>query len=477
MSDGRDLSVNSVDHRAAYDARRQEHGLRISQAFKDNQQALSWRRARIADFQTRRLRWLLGRAEASPFWHERLRDINVSSFGLEDLAGLAVLTKREMMDNWPDLITLRGVTTSEAYEFLDTLDEDRYFHETYHLVSSGGSSGEPALFLYDWDGWAGCAATIGRYSARLAQQYPELARPPGPTANVGAGRGSHMTYAMACTFAPAGITPNLIPVGLPIAEIVGRLNLIQPARLTGYPSMLLLLTEEARAGRLTIGPHTVQPSSEPLTPEIREALKSTWDPIILNIWGCSEACCVANSYGNDRGMYINEDFVIVEPVDADNQPVPPGVQSEKVLITNLFNAAQPLIRYELTDRVTVIDEPSPSGLEFARIEDIEGRTDDIFSYGSIRIHPILFRGPLARAPGLLEFQVRQTPDGASIDYLANSDINETELTRSVIKSLRGAGLDAPSVVLQRVDRLERVGVGKLKRFFPLEDHLTRTSPP
>ncbi len=467
MADSPNVSVD------AYEVRRLEHVSRITGAYPDNASALSWNRDQIVAFQTKRLRWLLTRAQEAPFWRERLSHVNVSAFEHSDLGGLPVLTKRQMVEHWPDLITLRGVTREQAYHFLDTLDRDRYFHDTYHLVASGGSSGEPALFLYDWDGWAGCAAPLGRYTARLAKQYPDQAQPPGPTANVGAGRASHMTYALASTFAPAGTRPNLIPVGLPMAEIVDRLNQIQPARLTGYPSMLLLLTEQARAGRLSIMPHTVQPSSEPLTPEIRHALQRTWDPMILNIWGCSEACCVANSYGTDRGMYINEDFAIVEPVDEDNRPVPPGVQSDKVLITNLFNAAQPLIRYEVTDRVTVIDEPSPSGLPFIRIEDIEGRTDEVLSYstdaGRVKIHPILFRGPLARTPGLLEFQVRQTFNGASIDYLANNKIDEAELSRRVMASLSAAGLAEPQVVLHRVDRLERVGVGKLKRFFPLED--------
>jgi len=37
-------------------------------------------------------------------------------------------------------------------------------------------------------------------------------------------------------------------------------------------------------------------------------------------------------------------------VDAENRPTPLGQTSAKVLITNLHNHTQPLIRYELTDR-------------------------------------------------------------------------------------------------------------------------------
>jgi phenylacetate-CoA ligase len=450
-----------------YDRQRLAHSQFLNDGYPLASQALDWSREQISRHQTERLRWLMQEAMQSPFWQERLHGVDRDGFDVAHLRDLPTLTKREMMDNWSDLITLRGVSKDEAYRFLDGLSEDRYFHDEYHLVASGGSSGEPALFLYDWAGWAGCAVPMGRYSTRMASQYPALKRDPGVSANVGAGRASHMTFALSSTFAPASAAPNLIPVSLPLRDIVDKLNALQPVRISGYPSMLLLLTEEARAGRLNIQPHTVQPSSEPLTLATRAAIEEVWNPIIINIWGCSEACCVANSYARDSGMYVNEDFAIVEPVDADNNPVVPGVVSEKVLITNLFNAAQPLIRYELTDQVTVIPEESPSGIPFFRIEDIQGRSDDVLRYGDTMVHPILFRGPLARTPDVLEFQVFQTVDGASVHYLASDAVDEALLAQTLERALARAGVQSPSVTMHRQDKLMRVGVGKLKRFFPL----------
>jgi phenylacetate-coenzyme A ligase PaaK-like adenylate-forming protein len=449
-----------------YETTRLAHIAQLSQSYLSNADALNWDRQAITDFQTGRLRWLLSHAkQQSPFWRERLADIDTSSFSLDQLGELPILDKRQMMANWPDLISLRGISLDEAYAFLQDLQDDQYFHDSYHLVASGGSSGEPALFLYDWDGWAGCASAMGRYQSRLADQYPALVQSPGIGVNVGAEKASHMTFALSSTFAPKGVVPERIPVSWPLERIVERLNQLQPARITGYPSMIMLLTEEARCGRLTIAPQSIQPSSEPLTREIRQAIKDTWDPFIQNIWGCSEACAVANSYALDQGMYVNEDFVIIEPVDADNQPVPAGVTAEKVLLTNLFNLAQPLIRYELTDQVTVMTEPSPSGIAFMRIEDIQGRTDDIFSYGTVRVHPILFRGPLAKTPGLLEFQVWQTLKGARIDYLANAPVDESRLQQDLQRALADTGVLNPVIELSRTTQLVRVGVGKLKRFF------------
>ena len=46
------------------------------------------------------------------------------------------------------------------------------------------------------------------------------------------------------------------------------------------------------------------------------------------------------------------DLCLAELVDEGNNPVPAGITAAKVLVTNLHNLTQPLIRYELTDRFT-----------------------------------------------------------------------------------------------------------------------------
>ncbi|MGV7852596.1 hypothetical protein PJM29_30980, partial [Mycobacterium kansasii] len=52
---------------------------------------------------------------------------------------------------------------------------------------------------------------------------------------------------------------------------------------------------------------------------------------------------------DDDVLVFSTDMCIVELVDAHNQPVARGAASAKVLVTNLYNLTQPLIRYELTD--------------------------------------------------------------------------------------------------------------------------------
>ena len=74
-----------------------------------------------------------------------------------------------------------------------------------------------------------------------------------------------------------------------------------------------------------------------------------------------------------RGMHLSDDLFVIEPVDGQGDPVPPGERAAKVYVTNLYNRVQPLIRYELTDEITVLDGPCPCGVTLLRIDDIQGR--------------------------------------------------------------------------------------------------------
>jgi phenylacetate-CoA ligase len=99
----------------------------------------------------------------------------------------------------------------------------------------------------------------------------------------------------------------------------------------------------------------------------------------IDFYGTIEALILAAGCQGQTGMDILEDLVVLEVVDEYNQPVPPGVPGHKVLLTNLVNRAQPLLRYELTDSVTLAGGPNPLGLPYARIAAVDSRSDDVIT--------------------------------------------------------------------------------------------------
>lgn len=209
--------------------------------------------------------------------------------------------------------------------------------------------------------------------------------------------------------------------------------------------------------------------AEPLLPEIRSAAEATWGPPIANLWGTSEGGITAFGCFQDSGMHLCDDLLIVEPVDDGGRPVPPGVRADRVLLTNLFNPTLPLIRYEITDEVTLIDRPCACGSEHRRVADIEGRSDDVFHYrdGS-SVHPHIFRSVLARTAAITEYQVQQCESGALLLLRGEDNTDVERVVDDIEAALRRSGHPNLTVRARIVDALPRSTVGKLKRFVPLD---------
>jgi len=353
-------------------------------------------------------------------------------------------------------------------DHLRTLSTGSYLLDEYTAVTSGGSTGERGVFVYDWDGWTTFWLSVFRYLQRSKQKDPELAHRPVVQAWVAAAHFSHATAALSRTFTSPDLVNVRFPVTLPTARMVAGLNDAQPDWLVAYPSALHVLSVEARAGTLGIAPRRVITTAEPLLPEIRATAEQAWGVSVGNVWATSEGGIVASPCDDSRS-HLSDDLLIVEGVDEDGRPVAPGERSAKVYLTNLFNRALPLIRYEITDEVTVLTEPCPCGSAHRSVADIQGRLDDVFFYDDRRVHPHVFRSALARHAGVVEYQVRQTRRGASVAVRCAAPVDLQRLGAEIADALVGLGLSRPAVAVTAVDRLERdPGAAKLRRFVALE---------
>jgi phenylacetate-coenzyme A ligase PaaK-like adenylate-forming protein len=321
--------------------------------------------------------------------------------------------------------------------------------------------------VYDSESWALDFTSYLRFSIRLTEQVLGAGVMPSRMAMVGADKATHMTAAMAETFALPGAATRRLPAVWPLDRIVAGLNDLQPDYLIGYASLIHQLTHEAAAGRLRIAPSIISATSEPLLPEIRAAVAETWDAPLSNGFGSTEGL-MGGSCSAQRGIHLSDDLCILEPVDARGEAVPPGKRADKLLLTNLYNRTQPLIRYELTDEVTVLDGPCPCGTTLLHIDDIQGRLDDCFTYpDGPTIHPFTFRSILGRDRNIVEYQVRQTPKGADVQVRCEAGIDAPGLASMLREALARLGLDDAEVSIVRVDALARQATGKLRRFVPL----------
>lgn len=428
---------------------------------------LRWSREQIEAEQTHALRALVRHAVQHSPWHrQRLRHINVDQLTAAQLCEIPPMTKDDLMQNWDVIVTDERCTLAAAEAHLATLTGDAYFGVELHLIASGGSSGTRGVFLYDWHGWAVSWLGLSRgLFALLLHTGPAAS---GAFATVSSYIATHATSALGQTFSAPDNPTVRAPVTLPLTAIVDILNRTQPAILHTYASMLPPLCEAADSGRLQIHPALIWSTSEPLLPEVRERAEATWKVPVVNGWAASESNGGAFSCWAGSGFHIGEDLNVIEPVDHRGAPVARGERSAKIFLTNLYNRVMPLIRYEITDEFQLADAPCRCGSAYVKVEDVQGRADDIFEYAAgVRVHPLNFRSVLGQQAAVIEYQVRQTFAGAEVDVVARSACDLAALQSILEERLRCVGVSAPEVVVRRVDHIARQGTGKLKRFVPL----------
>jgi len=449
-----------------YEALRRRHVADFEAMLPEYLDRIDWTADRVADERRRALRSLLAIAVARSPWHrERLAGIDPGSFAEAHIAGLPVMTKTDLMDNFDHVVTDPRLTRELCERHLEEAAAGAYLLGQYHVVASGGSSGQRGVYIYGWDAWAICWASMARFPQRDWASDPALAGVRRVAAVVGASKATHVSAAFRRTFSTDRTPEHLVPVSQPLERIVDGLNQLQPTELIGYSSVLPHLAREAQAGRLRISPRRVLAIAEPLLPEARTAIRQAWDVPIGNRYGMSEGV-FAGFCGH--GTHLPDDLCVFEPVGDDGRPVPPGVPSQRVYVTNLYNHALPLIRFEVTDEVTVLEEPCPCGSAFRRIADPQGRLDETFVYpGGVSVHPHVFRSLLGQQRQIVEYEVRQTERGADIRVVADAEIDTAVVGLKIAEALTSLGLDQPDVILTRVATLDRQASGKLKRFVPL----------
>lgn len=429
---------------------------------------LEWPTARLAAYRARRLRELVGHAvERSPWHRERLAGVDIARLDEASLRELPPMTKADLMGNYDQILTDRRLSLRLVNDHLRTAAGGGYLLDRYTAVASGGSSGQRGVFVFDRRGWATVWLSLFRCLLRAKWADSQLASRPVVVGSVMAAHATHGTAALGRTFSGPDFVSVRFPVTLPAEEIVAGLNEAQPDVLVAYPSALHVLSFEACAGRLRIAPRQVLTTAEPLLPEIRAAAETAWGVRVGNIYSCSEAGGTAVPCDHSQS-HLSEDLLIIEPVDDQGRPVAPGERSAKVYLTNLYNRTLPLIRYEITDEVTIVPEPCRCGSAHRRVADIQGRLDDVFCYGRRRVHPHVFRAALARHPGIAEYQVRQTEHGARIAVRCGGRVDLDRVSREIAQALARLGLPDPQIQVQAVAQVRRgPGPAKLKRFVAL----------
>ena len=375
-------------------------------------------REKITAVQRKRLTALVNVArERSPFYQKLYADIG-NDFALTDLPPVS---KPELMAHFDDVLTDRSITMERIDSFTQDLDNvGRMIDDRYLIFRTSGSTGNPAIVLYDKQNIDVSSAVAAFRTFARKEDLRKFMKHGKRTAGVFADYGFYLACGMSRYLQlkmPRQKTKITVDVNAPEADIIKQLNDFQPAMLSGYPSNLALLAD---CEELNIHPDVVITGGELLTDDIRRKLERKFGCYVQTHYSCTEGGEIACEC-EEKHLHINEDWVIVEPVNSDNAPVPFGEMSDKVLITNLSNYIQPFIRYELTDRVIVHNERCKCGRTTLWLE-IEGRTDDILEFDhGICIAPMSLYKILEEVKAIRRFQlIQKSSDKAELRMISDT---------------------------------------------------------
>ncbi len=402
----------------------------------------------ISTLQKERLLILVDYArQHSPYFMEKYRDLPACP----SLKDIPVILREDVMPQFDRWVCDPEVTTETLNSYLVNLDEasiSKPFLGRYRVMTTSGTTGIPLRMIRDdRHSMIHNALMAQRLFGSSKTKGISLPGAPFPRhAGVLTSGGYHSTYLSylrsKAAYEAAGHAGDILPlyVEMSTGEMVTSLNAFQPVILSGYPSNIRLLATQQRLGRLHISPSMVLCSAEHLSLEDIRYIEESFNCPVLDNYCSTEGgevamlCC-------ENHMHVNADWVIVEPVDQDMRPVPPGVQSSGILLTNLANLVQPIIRYYISDRIVLHDKPCACGSPFPYM-DIEGRKEDILSFLNseglwVQVPSSLFIMISMHAPNCGQVQfIQQAPKALEIRCTPENGEGHLDLCRHLLMVTR-----------------------------------------
>jgi phenylacetate-coenzyme A ligase PaaK-like adenylate-forming protein len=397
-------------------------------------------------------------AERSPYYRDALPA--QARGGDVRLQELPTLSKTTLMREWDRIVTDPRLRLDEVERhFEGSAASDLHLAE-YRIFETGGSTGQRGIFVYGDSEFENSLAGILRALATVGISASTR------LASIGSPSPAHLTNQVFAVFRAGRPASPRLTVTMPVNDLVSALNGYQPEAIISYPTILQLLAEEQAAGSLGIAPRIVVSTSEVLSEETRQRVQDVWGVGVRNAYASTEGGMMATECSERCGLHLWEDTLIFEVVDEYNHPISPGTPGHKVLLTNLWNRVQPLIRYELADAVTLAPGANPTGRPFARIAEVGGRTADILRLpglagGTVAVHPMHLRMPFT-LPEVRQYQLKPAcgqlrvtlvlAPGASLDVIER-------IRTALIDALKAAGAASQHISIESVESIPRVGSG------------------
>ena len=360
--------------------------------------------------QLQRLRELVAYArQYSPYFAKLYAGVP-EDFRLTDLP---ITQKPVLMEHYDDWVTDRRIHKQDVLDYIarDKSKDQSLFMGQYTALCTSGSTGTPLPMVRDDHRNKIHGQLIAqRLLAGANMDVLDISKHKRASViHLSNGASSYGAFQRMLAAHP-GCEANLLGVSAldSIDHMVKILNDFQPETMAGYPSAIVQLAIEQQKGNLHLHLKHVATSAELLSEQNFRLLQNAFQCPVGNNYCMTEGGEVAMTH-NCPHLHINEDWVIVEPVDKNMQIIDNEDEwSEGILVTDLSNYVQPVIRYYVGDVVRIHRQPLDC-CSLPRLE-IKGRTYDIFTFCGKSFTTTGLDVKAELWPGLIKYQFIQHDD-------------------------------------------------------------------
>lgn len=405
-----------------------------------------WPAERIARYRLERLKkFLLTVGATVPYYEKLFQSAAFDSKGvhaLSDLAKIPFLTKALVRAN------------SEALKARGSAGLIRY--------NTGGSSGEPLVFYMGRDRVSHDVAAKWRATRWWGVDIgdPEIVVWGSPI-ELGA---QDWVRSLRDQLLRTVLLPAFEMSKSKLEAFVAEIRARRPRMLFGYPSALTHIAGYAASQGLVLsdlGIRVAFVTSERLYHEQREQITRVFGCPVANGYGGRDAGFIAHECPAG-GMHITAEDIIVEIVDGEGNPQPPGVAGE-IVITHMATQSFPFIRYRTGD-VGILDEQQCScGRGLPLIKEIQGRTTDfvVASNGTV-MHGLALVYIVRDLPGIAKFKIMQeTLENTKIQLVVDNNFDRENESRICVAMKQRLGSNV-NIDIEFVEDIPAEASGKYR---------------
>lgn len=249
-----------------------------------------------------------------------------------------------------------------------------------------------------------------------------------------------------------------------LTRFAAEIRRFRPRMLFGYPSSLALIAAHAEQSGMRLDDLDIRVAfvtSERLYDHQRERIERIFGCPVANGYGGRDAGFIAHACPEGR-LHITAEDIVVEIVDSEGNPVPPG-ESGEVVVTHLATADFPFIRYRTGDVGALDPEPCPCGRGLPVLGRLDGRsTDFIVAADGTVMHGLALIYVLRDIPVIDEFKIVQESLTRTRVLLTSAEPPPQSLVAEIGAQFQrrlGAGVE---ITVERVADIPREPSGKYR---------------